>query len=266
MIEHGTIERETLLALEDVTFSAGSVSILKPVSLELRPGRMTGIIGPNGSGKSSLVRLVARQQKPTSGTIRLDGRHLESYGERELARRIAYMPQFTPPAESMTVRELVALGRFPWHGALGRFSATDAQKVETALERTELMRFAGRLVDTLSGGERQRAWLAMMLAQDASCLILDEPTSALDIAHQADMLALVRDLTRERDLAALVVLHDINMAARYCDELVALKDGRIVARGAPDAIVVPETLAALYGLPMGIFAHPATGQPLSYVA
>ena len=264
MTERGTME--TLLALEDVTFSAGSVSILKPVSLDLVRGRMTGIIGPNGSGKSSLVRLVARQQRPTSGTIRLDGRPLDGFGERELARRIAYMPQFTPPAEGMTVRELVALGRFPWHGALGRFSGVDAEKVETALERTELMRFADRLVDSLSGGERQRAWLAMMLAQDASCLILDEPTSALDIAHQADMLALVRDLTRERDLAALVVLHDINMAARYCDELVALKDGRIVARGAPDAIVVPETLAALYGLPMGIIPHPATGQPLSYVA
>ncbi|MHB2265986.1 ABC transporter ATP-binding protein [Aliihoeflea sp. PC F10.4] len=262
MTERGTTERETLLALEDVTFNAGSVSILKPVSLDLVRGRMTGIIGPNGSGKSSLVR----QQSPSSGTIRLDGRPLDAYGDRELARRIAYMPQFTPPAEGMTVRELVALGRFPWHGALGRFGASDAQKVETALERTELIRFADRLVDSLSGGERQRAWLAMMLAQDASCLILDEPTSALDIAHQADMLALVRDLTRERDLAAVVVLHDINMAARYCDELVALKDGRIVARGTPDAIVVPETLADLYGLPMGIFAHPATGQPLSYVA
>lgn len=266
MTERTAIKPEPLLALEDVTFSAGSVSILKPVSLDLEQGRMTGIIGPNGSGKSSLVRLIARQQKPTAGTIRLDGRPLDLFKERELARRVAYMPQFTPPAEGMTVRELVALGRFPWHGALGRFSTVDGEKVETALQRTELMHFADRLVDSLSGGERQRCWLAMMLAQDTACVILDEPTSALDIAHQADMLALVRDLTRERELAALVVLHDINMAARYCDELVALKDGRIVARGSPDAIIVPETLAALYGLPMGIMAHPATGQPLSYVA
>lgn len=255
-----------LLALEDVTFSAGSVSILKPLSLDLHRGRMTGVIGPNGSGKSSMVRLVARQQHPTSGAVRLDGRPLEDFGDRELARRIAYMPQFTPPAEGMTVRELVALGRFPWHGALGRFSAEDAARVEVAMQRTELTRFADRLVDSLSGGERQRAWLAMMLAQDAACLILDEPTSALDIAHQADMLALVRDLTRERGLVALVVLHDVNMAARYCDELVALKEGRIVARGAPEIIVEPATLEALYGLRMGILPHPGTGLPLSYVA
>ena len=266
MTESETPNEAGFLALEDVTFSAGSVSILQPVSLELHRGRMTGVIGPNGSGKSSMVRLVARQQRPTSGAIRLGGRPLGDFGERELARHVAYMPQFTPPAEGMTVRELVALGRFPWHGALGRFSREDGVKVETALERTELDGFADRLVDSLSGGERQRAWLAMMLAQDTACLILDEPTSALDIAHQADMLALVRDLTRERDLAALIVLHDVNMAARYCDELVALKGGRIVARGAPEAIVEPETLEALYGLRMGILPHPASGQPLSYVA
>ncbi|MFN3766018.1 MAG: ABC transporter ATP-binding protein [Aliihoeflea sp.] len=266
MAESDISKQAALLALEEVTFSAGSVSILQPVSLDLHRGRMTGVIGPNGSGKSSMVRLVARQQQPTSGTIRLDGRPLDGFGDRELARRIAYMPQFTPPAEGMTVRELVALGRFPWHGALGRFSLEDREKVDIALERTELTRFGDRLVDSLSGGERQRAWLAMMLAQDTACLILDEPTSALDIAHQADMLALVRDLTRERDLAALIILHDVNMAARYCDELVALKGGRIVARGTPESIVEPGTLEALYGLHMGILPHPATGQPLSYVA
>ncbi|MBX9463967.1 MAG: ATP-binding cassette domain-containing protein [Aquamicrobium sp.] len=258
--------REALLELKDVTFSAGAVLILKPVSLALRRGVMTGVIGPNGSGKSSLVRLIARQQKPSSGEIRLAGRPLDDFRDRELAREIAYLPQFTPPAEGMTVRELVALGRFPWHGALGRFGPQDAAKVESALERTDLSGLADRLVDSLSGGERQRAWLAMMLAQDTSCLILDEPTSALDIAHQAEMLALVHMLTREHELSALVVLHDINMAARYCDELIAIKDGEVVARGAPQVIVEPETLGKLYGLPMGILPHPGTGQPLSFVS
>ncbi len=266
MTESETPNEAGLLALEDVTFSAGSVSILQPVSLELHRGRMTGVIGPNGSGKSSMVRLVARQQRPTSGAIRLGGRPLADFGEREFARHVAYMPQFTPPAEGMTVRELVALGRFPWHGALGRFSREDAAKVETALERTELDGFADRLVDSLSGGERQRAWLAMMLAQDTACLVLDEPTSALDIAHQADMLALVRDLTRERDLAALIVLHDVNMAARFCDEIIALHSGRMIVRGTPDQVMTSRQLALIYGLEMSVIAHPQTQRPIALPA
>jgi iron complex transport system ATP-binding protein len=175
------------------------------------------------------------------------------------------MPQFTPPAESMTVRELVGLGRFPWHGALGRFSAYDAAKVEKALEQTDLLPLAKRLVDSLSGGERQRAWLAMMLAQDTRCLLLDEPTSALDIAHQVEMLALVRELSRERGIGVVVVLHDVNMAARYCDEIIALRSGRMVARGTPDEIVDPPMLDRIYGLAMGVMPHPATGVPISYV-
>ncbi len=133
----------------------------------------------------------------------------------------------------MTVEELTALGRFPWHGALGRFGTTDRAQVAEALRRTELTGMAAGSSTALSGGERQRAWLSMMLAQDTRCVILDEPTSALDIAHQDEMLALLHELTRERSLAVVVVLHDINMAARYCDELLALKGGRIMARGAP---------------------------------
>ena len=125
--------------------------------------------------------------------------------------------------------------------------------------------FAGRLVDTLSGGERQRAWLAMMLAQDTECLLLDEPTSALDVAHQVEVLALVRRLSLERSLGVVVVLHDVNMAARYCDEILALGNGRLVARGSPAEIMRPEMLARIYGLPVGVLPHPATGQPIGYV-
>ncbi len=209
--------------------------------------------------------MLARQQPPTSGAIRFQGRELAGFGDRDFARQVAYMPQFTPPAESMTVRELVGLGRFPWHGALGRFSADDHRKVEQALEQADLTPFSGRLVDSLSGGERQRAWLAMMLAQDTRCLLLDEPTSALDIAHQVEMLALIRKLSRDRGIGVIVVLHDINMAARYCDEIVALGGGRLVARGTPDEILDGEVLAGIYGLAMGILPHPATGSPISYV-
>lgn len=256
---------ETLFDLKGVSFAVGRAEILPRLSLDMVAGRMVGIIGPNGSGKSSLIKLLARQQAPTGGTISLLGRPLDHYSDRELACTLAYMPQFTPPAEGMTVGELVALGRFPWHGALGRIGPVDRRKTADAMARTGLEPFAGRLVDSLSGGERQRCWLAMMLAQDTSCMLLDEPTSALDLAHQAEMLELVRDLTRERSLSAIIVLHDINMAARYCDEILALKAGRVVARGSPAEIMRTEMLHHLYDLPMGVISHPSTGQPLGYL-
>ncbi len=254
-----------LYRADALSFSVEETRTLSPLALDVHAGSMVGIIGPNGSGKSTLVKLLARQQAPSGGALWLCGRPVGSYGDRAFARTVAYMPQFTPPADGMSVAELVALGRFPWHGALGRFSDDDRAMVDQALRRTDLTRFSDRLVDSLSGGERQRCWLAMMLAQNTRCLILDEPTSALDIAHQAEMLELVRHLTRERGIAAIVVLHDVNMAARYCDEIVALKRGAVVARGAPAQLVTAETLGALYGLPMGILPHPVTGQPLGYV-
>src|SRR5690606_35749392 len=136
-------------------------------------------------------------------------------------------------ASGMLVKELVALGRYPWHGALGRFGTTDRQKVEEAIELTGIAPFADRMVDTLSGGERQRVWLAMLVAQDAECLLLDEPTSALDIAHQIEVLSLVQKLSHEKNLSVFVVLHDVNMAARFCDAVFALHSGRLIAQSTP---------------------------------
>lgn len=254
-----------LYEIDAAGFAAGGRTILAPLTAALAPARVYALVGPNGSGKSTLVKLLARQQHPAGGLVRLLGRPLEAYGDREFARCVAYMPQFTPPAEGMSVRELVGLGRFPWHGALGRFTAQDEEKVEEALAQTDLLRLADRMVDSLSGGERQRAWLAMMLAQDTRCLLLDEPTSALDIAHQVEMLALVRDLSRARGIGVVLVLHDVNMAARYCDEIIALRDGRMVARGTPDEILDGAVLDGIYGLAMGIVPHPVTGVPISYV-
>lgn len=256
---------EPLFQLKGVGFSASGKQILHPLELRLEPGRIYGLVGSNGSGKSTLVKMLARQQRQTSGSTHLLGKDLSAYGDRDFARSVAYMPQFTPPAEGMTVRELVGLGRFPWHGALGRFSTGDGEKVEQALNQTDLLRFADRMVDSLSGGERQRAWLAMMLAQDTRCLLLDEPTSALDIGHQVEMLTLIRTLSREAGIGVVVVLHDINMAARTCDEIIALRGGRVVAHGTPDEILSGDVLYRIYGLAMGILPHPATGAPIGYV-
>lgn len=256
---------ETLFDLDGVSFSTGGRTILEPLTLALPQGGIYGLVGPNGSGKSTLIKILARQQPASTGTATALGKKLPEFTDREFARLVAYMPQFTPPTDSLTVRELVSLGRFPWHGALGRFSDEDAAKVDQALDQTDLNPFASRMVDSLSGGERQRVWLAMMLAQDTRCLLLDEPTSALDVAHQVEILSLVRNLSRERGFGVVIVLHDINMAARYCDEIIALREGRMVARGAQADILDSTVLDRIYGLPMGILPHPETGAPISYV-
>ncbi len=254
-----------LFALDDVAFALPERTLLGPLSLTLPAKRVVGLIGHNGSGKSTLVKLLARQQQPSAGPVRFAGRPLPKWGDRDFARKVGYLPQQTPPATGMLVKELVALGRYPWHGALGRFSATDREKVAEAMALTDVEIFADRLVDTLSGGERQRAWLAMLVAQDTECLLLDEPISALDVAHQVEVLALVRRLAHERGLAVIVVLHDVNMAARFCDEIVALRGGRLLARGTPDAIMTPPQLETIYGIAMGVMRHPDTGEPMGFV-
>lgn len=255
----------SLFALSDISFSIAGKPILQPLFLNLEQGRVVGLIGRNGSGKSTLLNILARHVAPTGGTACLLGKPLSAWSDRDYARNVAYMPQFTPSTDGMNVRELVTLGRFPWHGTLGRFSREDAAMVDDAIDRTGLRDFAGRTVDTLSGGERQRVWLALMLAQNPRCMLLDEPTSALDIAHEDEVLSLVRNLAHDRGISVVVVLHDINLAARYCDDIIALRDGHLIERGTPVEVMIPETLAGIYGVRMGIFKHPIRGEPVSYV-
>lgn len=252
-----------LFELDGISFAVEGKQLLGPLTLALPARRMIGLVGHNGSGKSTLLKILARQLSASSGQVRFEGRLLAEWGNRALARRIAFLPQQPPAAPGLLVRELVALGRYPWHGALGRVTATDRDKVEEAIGLTDIAPLANRLVDTLSGGERQRAWIAMLIAQDAGCLLLDEPISALDIAHQTEVLALVRRLAHEKGLGIVAVLHDINMAARHCDEIVALHSGKAIASGRPEMIVNPATLHRIYGIDMNVLPHPATGQPIA---
>lgn len=254
-----------LFELHNASFSVENRVLLKPLTLTLPAGNVIGLIGHNGSGKSTLIKLLARQQTPTDGAISFEGRRLEKWRDRLFARKVAYLPQQAPAAAGMLAGELVALGRYPWHGPLGRFGAEDKRMVEEAMELTDVAIYRDRIVDTLSGGERQRVWLAMLVAQNPDCLLLDEPTSALDIAHQVEVLSLVRRLTEARGLGVVVVLHDVNMAARFCDEILALHSGAMIARGTPDEILTSEQLQAIYGTRMGIMRHPDTGRPMSYV-
>lgn len=252
-----------LFELEAASFAVDGRPLLHPLTLEVPGGRFIGLIGHNGSGKSTLLRLLARQQPASSGTIRLNGKPLKEWGERAFARTVAYLPQTTPAGSGMLVKELAALGRYPWHGALGRVSASDRAKVAEALELTDLGSLAGRLVDTLSGGERQRAWIAMLVAQDTPCMLLDEPISALDVAHQIEILSMIRELSRARNIAVIAVLHDVNMAARFCDDIIALHTGRVVARGLPEHIVTPERLFDIYGVQMEVIPHPRSAHPVA---
>ncbi|MBD9528826.1 ABC transporter ATP-binding protein [Paracoccus sp. PAR01] len=234
--------------------------LLDRLDLNLPRGQVVALIGHNGSGKSTLLKVLARQVQASGGQVGFLGRALTDWLPRDYARALAFMPQTTPPAEGMTVRELVALGRYPWHGALGRFGAADHAAVAAALEECAITPLADRLVDTLSGGERQRAWLAMMVAQEAGALLLDEPISALDIAHQVEVLSLVRRMCHEQDRSAVVVLHEVNMAARFCDHVVALKAGRIAMQGTPRELMTPEALQRIYGLPMQVLLREDGGR------
>ncbi|MDX5378302.1 MAG: ATP-binding cassette domain-containing protein [Halomonas sp.] len=246
-----------MLEANGVSFEVDGKPLLKPVDHRFEEGKTYGLIGHNGSGKSTLIKLLAQQQPANQGEIRLDGRPLGEWGQREFARQVAYLPQHLPSAENLTGRELIGFGRYPWHGLLGRHTAEDKAAVQRAIELSHTEAFADRLVDTLSGGERQRVWLAMLLAQQSRFLLLDEPLAALDIAHQMEVLALIRKLCDELKLCVIIVLHDINMASRYCDELLALHSGRVLAHGPPHEMMTDATLEAIYGLPMQVMTHPS---------
>ncbi|ASL47162.1 Iron(3+)-hydroxamate import ATP-binding protein FhuC [Burkholderia sp. AD24] len=253
-----------LFELDKVRFDIGGTRLLDDIDLSISHERVTGLIGHNGSGKTTLMRLLARHHAQGAGEIRFDGKPLGSWKPRDFARRVAHLPQYTPSTDGLLVRELVALGRYPWHGSLGVFGNDDREHVAEAMRMTDVTHYADRLVDSLSGGERQRVWLAMLIAQDSRCLLLDEPTSALDIAHQVEVLDLVRTLCKQRSIAAVVVLHDINMAARFCDQIVALRHGRILMQGTPADIMTGPNLEAIYGVPMHVLEDPVNGRPVGF--
>lgn len=254
-----------LFELSGVGVEVPGRTLLHPLSLAISGAAVCGLIGHNGSGKTTLLRLLARQRAPSRGRLAFLGRALVDWPGRAFARQLAYLPQNPPLAPGMTVRELVALGRFPWHGALGRVTDRDRAAADTAMARTGVAPFADRQMSSLSGGERQCAWIAMCVAQESRCLLLDEPISALDVAHQVDVLQVIRDLNRTHGIGIVVVLHDINLAARFCDELLALRGGRLIARGAPAAIMNGPVLDGIYGIRLGLMPHPSGMAPIAYV-
>ncbi|KGY09687.1 ABC transporter ATP-binding protein [Vibrio sinaloensis] len=254
-----------MFQLVDASFHIDDRAILSPTSLTFSPGKVTTLLGHNGCGKSTLMKLLSRQNAPSTGEVTLSGTPVSQLTPLEFAHRVAYLPQHPPLTDGVTVRELVSFGRYPWKGAFGRYGVEDNRLIDQAIDKVGLNSFANRFVATLSGGERQRAWVAMLLAQQSECILLDEPTSALDVAHQYELLALIRELNESIGLTVIMVLHDVNMAAKFSDHLIALHSGKVIAQGTPESMMTPETLLKIYGMELALFPHPATGQPISYV-
>lgn len=255
-----------MFKLTQVSFKVADRTILQPTSLEFDKGKITTLLGHNGCGKSTLMKLLSRQQAPHQGRILVDGQALDSFDHKRFAMKIAYLPQHPPITDGITVRELVSFGRYPWKGAFGRYSQADWDIIDEAIEKVELTHYQDRFVATLSGGERQRTWVAMLLAQQSECILLDEPTSALDIAHQHELLALIRQLNQTLGLTVIMVLHDVNMAAKFSDHLIALHSGQVIAQGQPEDMMNSVTLENIYSIKLALFPHPHTGQPVSYIA
>jgi iron complex transport system ATP-binding protein len=226
-----------VLQARDLTLQYDQRRVVENLTAEIPEGRVTMIVGANACGKSTLLRGLSRLLKPTGGTVTLDGKDIHSCPARELARTLGLLPQHPTAPDGITVRDLVGRGRYPYQGFFRSWAEKDDAAVQRALEATDTLELAGRNVDELSGGQRQRVWIAMALAQETDVLLLDEPTTYLDLAHQVEVLDLVTDLNRQRGTTVAIVLHDLNLAARYADHVIALKAGQIVAEGASSSVI-----------------------------
>ncbi|MBW9116966.1 ABC transporter ATP-binding protein [Rhizobium cauense] len=240
----------------------GETDILHGLDLAVPPGKITAIVGANACGKSTLLRAMSRLLAPRQGHVVLDGRSVHNTPSRELARTLGLLPQSPVAPEGITVADLVSRGRHPHQRLFSRWTRKDDEAVDRALSATKTTELAERSVDELSGGQRQRVWIAMALAQETDILLLDEPTTFLDISHQVEVLDLLSDLNHSRATTVVMVLHDLNLAARYADFLVAMREGRIHVCGAPEDVLTEDNVLDVFGLESRIITDPTSGRPI----
>ncbi|MFD8229617.1 ABC transporter ATP-binding protein [Streptomyces massasporeus] len=250
------------LSAENVTLAYDQRVIAEQLSVEIPDRSFTVIVGPNACGKSTLLRALSRMLKPSEGRVLLDGNVIQSMPAKKVARTLGLLPQSSVAPDGITVADLVGRGRYPHQGILRQWSTEDERVVQESMRQTGVAELGDRYVDELSGGQRQRVWIAMALAQQTPLLLLDEPTTYLDIQHQIDVLDLCAELHEEQGRTLVAVLHDLNHAARYATHLIALREGRVIAEGAPKDIVTAELVEEVFGLRCQVIDDPETGTPL----
>ena len=250
------------LVVEGITLGYGDRTVIDDLDLVVPPGRITAIVGANACGKSTLLRAMSRLLAPRGGQVLLDGKALHRLPTKEVARTLGLLPQSPVAPEGIVVGDLVSRGRSPHQRIMARWSAEDSAAVSEALRMTDTLELADRAVDELSGGQRQRVWIAMALAQQTDVLLLDEPTTFLDVSHQVDVLDLLTDLNRDRGTTIVMVLHDLNLAARYADHLVTVRAGKLHAAGDPGEVLTAEAVREVFGMNCQVVPDAVSGKPL----
>lgn len=250
------------LETKELTLAYEGVPIVRNLNLTIPQGKITVFVGANGCGKSTLLRGLARLLKPKRGTVYLDGKIISQLSSKTVAKKLGMLPQRPKSPEGLTVRDLVAMGRYPYQNWLQQWSIEDEKKVEEALAITAMTELADKALDNLSGGQGQRAWIAMILAQDTEILLLDEPTTFLDLAHQIELLDLLYELNQDQGKTIVMVLHDLNLACRYADYLVAIQQGKVYATGNPEQVMTEEMVREVFGLECRIICDPLANTPM----
>ncbi|GGN24876.1 MULTISPECIES: ABC transporter ATP-binding protein [Marinomonas] len=250
------------LVVDSLSAGYGDKTILEDITLKIAPGQITSIIGANACGKSTLLRTMSRLLTPSKGQVLLDGKSIHKSPTRQLAQTLGLLPQSPTAPEGITVGDLVSRGRYPHQRLMSRWNKADDEAVAKALETTQTTELLEKDVDELSGGQRQRVWIAMALAQETEILLLDEPTTFLDVAHQIEVLDLLVDLNKSRGTTIVLVLHDLNLAARYSDQLIAMQQGRVFTYGTATQVITEATVQTVFGLNNQIVSDPISGSPM----
>lgn len=247
---------------KDLNISYGNLDIVKDLNLEIPKGKITTIIGANGCGKSTILKTLARIIKPKSGLIYINDKELNSQDSKELAKAMAVLPQSPKAPSGLTVEELISYGRFPHQKGFGKLKDEDKDIINWALEKTRILEFRDRPIEALSGGQRQRAWIAMALAQETDILLLDEPTTYLDLAHQLEVLKLLEELNKKEGRTIVMVIHELNNAARFADHMIGVKKGKIVCQGTAHEVMTKENLKEIFNIDAEIVNEPKSGKPV----
>jgi iron complex transport system ATP-binding protein len=251
-----------ILTTKNLNIAYGDNLVVKDLNIDIPEHKTTIIIGANGSGKSTMLKTISRIIPYQSGKIILNGNDISNFDTKELAKKLSILPQSQEIADGLTVGELVSYGRFPYQSSLGRLSEHDYQVINWALKVTGTDVFKYRLIDSLSGGQRQRVWIAMALAQETETIFLDEPTTYLDLAHQLEVLKLLDNLNKKQARTIVMVLHDLNQAARFADYIIAMKSGKVIKAGKPEAVISAEVLKEIFNIEAIIGQDPLTGKPM----